>query len=33
MNRLMPLLGFLLLAALFGFGIYRTMQHNLRDVP
>ncbi|SMQ95518.1 C-type cytochrome biogenesis membrane protein [Xanthomonas fragariae] len=32
-NRMLPLLGFLLPAALFGFGIYWTMQHNLRDVP
>ncbi|KTF36845.1 DsbE family thiol:disulfide interchange protein [Xanthomonas vesicatoria] len=33
MKRMLPLLGFLLVAALFGFGIYWTMQHNPRDVP
>ncbi|MBO9748062.1 DsbE family thiol:disulfide interchange protein [Xanthomonas phaseoli pv. dieffenbachiae] len=33
MNRLLPLLGFVLLAALFGVGILRTMQHNPREVP
>ncbi len=33
MNRLLPLLGFVLLAGLFGVGILRTMQHNPRDVP
>ncbi|MCC4611614.1 DsbE family thiol:disulfide interchange protein [Xanthomonas campestris pv. esculenti] len=33
MNRMLPLLGFLVVAALFGFGIYWTMQHNPREVP
>nr|WP_208417384.1 DsbE family thiol:disulfide interchange protein [Xanthomonas cannabis] len=30
---MLPLLGFLVVAALFGFGIYWTMQHNPREVP
>nr|WP_244672166.1 DsbE family thiol:disulfide interchange protein [Xanthomonas phaseoli] len=30
---MLPLLGFVLLAALFGVGILRTMQHNPREVP
>ncbi|PPU36143.1 MULTISPECIES: DsbE family thiol:disulfide interchange protein [unclassified Xanthomonas] len=33
MNRMLPLLGFLVVAALFGFGIYWTMQYNPREVP
>ncbi|MCC4601586.1 DsbE family thiol:disulfide interchange protein [Xanthomonas melonis] len=33
MNRMLPLLGFVLMAALFGFGIYWTSQHNPREVP
>ncbi|MCC4635679.1 DsbE family thiol:disulfide interchange protein [Xanthomonas dyei] len=33
MKRMLPLLGFLLVAALFGFGIYWTMQHDPRYVP
>ncbi|KAB7769387.1 DsbE family thiol:disulfide interchange protein [Xanthomonas maliensis] len=33
MKRLLPLLGFLLLAALFGTGLYWNAQHNPRDIP
>jgi hypothetical protein len=33
MSRLLPLLGFLLLAALFGFGIYWSRVHDPREVP
>lgn len=33
MNRMLPLLAFLLVAGLFGFGIYWTTQHNPREVP
>ena len=33
MNRLLPLLGFTLLVALFGFGIWWNTQHDQREVP
>jgi cytochrome c biogenesis protein CcmG/thiol:disulfide interchange protein DsbE len=33
MSRLLPLLGFVLLAALFGFGIYWSRVHDPREVP
>ncbi|WP_058196449.1 DsbE family thiol:disulfide interchange protein [Xanthomonas translucens] len=33
MSRLLPLFGFLLLAALFGFGIYWSRVHDPREVP
>ncbi|BBD80576.1 DsbE family thiol:disulfide interchange protein [Aerosticca soli] len=33
MNRLLPLFGFLLLVALFGFGIWWNTGHDQREVP
>ncbi|WP_369975160.1 DsbE family thiol:disulfide interchange protein [Xanthomonas bundabergensis] len=33
MSRLLPLFGFLLLAALFGFGIHWSRAHDPREVP
>jgi len=33
MNRLLPLFGFLLLVALFGFGIWWNTRHDPREVP
>jgi cytochrome c biogenesis protein CcmG/thiol:disulfide interchange protein DsbE len=33
MNRLIPFLGFMLLVALFGFGIWWNSQHDPREVP
>jgi cytochrome c biogenesis protein CcmG/thiol:disulfide interchange protein DsbE len=33
MSRLLPLLGFTLLVALFGFGIWWSTQHDPREVP
>ncbi|KLD79344.1 DsbE family thiol:disulfide interchange protein [Xanthomonas hyacinthi] len=33
MSRLLPLFGFLLLAALFGFGIYWSRAHDPRELP
>lgn len=33
MSRLLPLLGFLLLAALFGFGIWWSRGHDARELP
>ena len=33
MSRLLPFIGFLLLAALFGFGIWWNTQHDQREVP
>lgn len=33
MNRLLPFIGFVLLLALFGFGIWWNSQHDPREVP
>ncbi|KGI77549.1 DsbE family thiol:disulfide interchange protein [Oleiagrimonas soli] len=33
MNRMLPLIGFVLLAGLFGFGIWWNTRHDQREVP